>query len=167
MCISSIQGLRRYIKMNSGFSENLINDVIVALGYNPQNSTKYQLKQISKIFVDCVNYGANSGFTGFQYATELYRFFKKNRREIVIHLQLDTAGWVIDLISMVQNLKFFKNKKTPWALDIEKALWDDTQAYSELVDLYNAFSWYTLEEISKTWFRYLEENPLYWEKLAA
>ena len=166
MCISSIQGLRRYIKMNSGFSENLINDVIVALGYNPQNSTKYQLKQISKIFVDCVNYGANSGFTGFQYATELYRFFKKNRREIVIHLQLDALGLVTDLVSMVQNLKFFKNKKTPWALDIEKALWD-TQPYSELADIYNAFSWYTLEEVAKTWYRFLEENPYYDELLTA
>jgi len=167
MGISTIQGLRRYIKINSGFSVKLINDVIVALGFNPQNGEKYQLRQISKIFAVCVNNGANSGFTGFTNATELYRFFQKNRKEIVIHLQLDAVGLVTDLFSMVQNLKFFKNKKTPWALDIKKALWDNTQAYSELTDIYNALSWYTLEEIAKTWYRFIEENPVYEALLTA
>jgi len=167
MCISTIQGLKHYIKMNSGFSKKLINNVIAALGYNPFHGSKKDLKDLSGIFVDCVKKGANSNIKGFSYATELYQFFQKNRREIIIHLQLDAAGKLMDLFSMVRNFKFFENKKPPWALDIETALWDDTQAYSELVDLYNVFAWYALEEISKTWYRYLEENPVYWEKLAA
>jgi len=167
MAISTFHGFRRYIKINSGFSKKLINDVIVALGYNPLNVSRKEFKELSGIFVYCVQKGANNNIKGFTYATELYSFFQKNRNEIGIHLQLDAAGWVMDLFSMVQSLRFFKNKKTPWALDIEKALWDNSQAYSELVDIYNALSWYTLDEIAKTWYRYLEENPDQWAKLTA
>jgi hypothetical protein len=166
MGISSIHGLKRYIKINSGFSRKIINDVIIALGYNPLNGSKKDFKELSGVFEYCVVKGANTNIKGFRYGTESYRFFQKNRREIAIHLQLDAAGWITDLVSLVQRFKFFNNKKIPWASDIEKALWD-TQAYSELADLYNAFSWYTLEEIAKTWYRYLEENPDHWAKLTA
>jgi len=167
MCISTIHGLQRYIKLNTGFSKKLINDVIVALGYNPLLCTETGFKELSAIFVGCAKNGANSNIKGFSCATELYQFFINNRREIGIHLQLDAAEMVMDIFSMVQNLMYFKNKKSPWALDIEKALWDADNPYPELTDIYNALSWYTLEEISKTWYRYLEENPLDWAKIAA
>jgi len=167
MCISTIHGLQRYIKLNTGFSKKLINNVIVTLGYNPLLCTETGFKELSGIFVDCAKNGANSNIKGFSCATELYQFFINNRREIGIHLQLDAAGMVKDLFFLVQNLKYFKNKKSPWALDIEKALWDENNPYSDLTDIYNALSWYTLEEIAVTWYRYLEENPLDWAKIAA
>jgi len=160
MCISSIHGLQLYIIRNSGFSGKLINDVIVALGYNPLHGTKKEFIELSGILVDCVKKGVNSNIKGFSNDAELYLFFQKNRKEIGIHLQLDATGKLTDLASIVQNFYFYTNKYRLWALDIEKALWDN-QPYSELTEIYNAFSLYTLDEISKTWYRLLEENPVY------
>jgi hypothetical protein len=167
MCISTIHGLQRYLVKNSGFSSKLINDVVVAIGYNPLLSKETEIKNLSAIFVDCVKNGANNGIKGFSCSTELFQFFQKHRREIGIHLRLDAAGKVTDLFSMVQDFKFFKNANKPWALDIEEALWGDINSCSELTELYSVFSWYALEEVSKTWYRYLEENPRDWAKIAA
>jgi len=167
MSISTINGLLRYLKKNSGFSGKVIHDVILALGYHPLHGTEAHFKQLSRIFVDCTENGANKGFTGFTNSTDLLQFFQKNRREIAIHMELDAAEMVMDLISMVQNFGAFKNSDKPTPTEIGKALWDKSKTYPELTELYNVFSWYALEEISKTWYRFLEENPNYWEKLAA
>jgi len=77
MCISSIHGLKRYIKINSGFSRKIINEVIIALGYNPLNGSKKDFKELSGIFEYCVIKGANTNIKGFRYGTESYRFFQK------------------------------------------------------------------------------------------
>jgi len=167
MSISTIHGLQLYLKKNSGFSNRTINNVILSLGYPPLHSTVKQFKELSGIFVDCAKKGAETGFTGFTYSPELLKFFQKNRSDIIIRMELDAAGMLIDLISMVQNFGYFRNKDKPMPTEIGKALWDKSNTYPELTDLYNVFSWYALEEISKTWYRYLEENPDYWAKIAA
>ena len=161
MSISSIHGLQRYLIKNSGFSGKLINDVIIALGFNPLHSTKKEFKELAGILINCVKNGVNSSIKGFKGSDELYQFFQKHRREIAVHLQVEASGNFTDIASIVQNFYFFTNKYRLWALDIQKALWDNSQAYSELEELYNAFSLYTLEVIAKTWFRLLEETPYY------
>jgi len=161
MSISSIHGLQRYLIKNSGFSGKLINDVIIALGFNPLHSTKKEFKELAGILINCVKNGVNSSIKGFKGSDELYQFFRKHRREIAVHLQVEAAGKLTDLASIVQNFYFYTNKYRLWALDIQKALWDNTQTYSELEELYNAFSLYTLDVIAKTWYRLLEETPFY------
>jgi hypothetical protein len=64
-----------------------------------------------------------------------------------------------DIISMVQSFGVFRNSGKPAPSEIGKALWDGSQSYPELASLYNVFAWYALEEVSRTWYRYLEENP--------
>ena len=168
MSISTINGLLRYLKKNSGFSGKVLNDVILSLGYHPlHHGTVEHFKQLSRIFEDCAENGANKGFTGFKYASDLLQFFQKNRREIAIHLELDAAEMVMDIISMVQNFGAFSNSIKPTATEIGKALWDKSKTYPELTELYKVFSWYALEEVSKCWYRFLEENPNYRAKLAA
>ena len=167
MCISTINGLQQYLIKNSGFSGKVINDVIVALGYNPLNGTKKDFKELSGLFVDCVNKGAKSGFSGFNYTTETIQFFQKHRTAISIHLELTAAEMGIDLISMVQEFGVFRNKEKPTPTEVGKALWDKSKTYPKLTGLYNVFAWYVLEEVANTWYRYLEDNPGYRAELAA
>ena len=161
MAITTIHGLQRYLIKHSEFSGKLIDDVIIALGFNPLNSTKNDFRELAVILVNCVKNGVNNNINGFTNSEELYQFFRKHRREIAVHLQMDASRNFTDLASVVQNFYFYTNKFRLWALDIDKALWDNSQAYSELEELYNAFSWYTLDKIAKSWFFLLEENPVY------
>jgi len=167
MCISTINGLQRYLVKNTGFSCKVINDVIVNLGYHPLHGTEEHFKQLSRIFVDCSENGAQKGFRCFKYYYDIIPFFKQNRRAIAIHLELTAAEMGIDLISMVQEFGVFRNTEKPTPTEVGKALWDKSKTYPELKDIYLAFVWYTLEEVSKTWYRYLEEHPDYWAQIAA
>jgi hypothetical protein len=60
---------------------------------------------------------------------------------------------------MVQGFGVFRNSDKPTAGEIGKALWDSGRQWPELTTLYNVFAWYALEEVSRTWYRYLEEHP--------
>jgi hypothetical protein len=68
---------------------------------------------------------------------------------------------------MVQGFGVFYNSEKPTPSEIGKALWDTRKTYPDLTSLYNVFSWYALEEVSRTWYRYLEDNPGYIVELAA
>jgi hypothetical protein len=68
---------------------------------------------------------------------------------------------------MVQSFGVFHYSDKPTPSEIGKALWDSRKTHSDLTSLYNVFSWYALEEVSRTWYRYLEENPGYRSELAA
>jgi hypothetical protein len=72
-----------------------------------------------------------------------------------------------DIFSMVQNFGVFRNSEKPTPTEIGKALWDKSKTYPDLTSLYNVFAWYALEEVSRAWYRYLEENPRYRAELAA
>jgi hypothetical protein len=71
-----------------------------------------------------------------------------------------------DIISMVQNFGAYRNSEKPKAGEIGKALWD-SQFFSDFTDLYDIFARYALEEISNTWYRYLEDHPFYRAELSA
>jgi hypothetical protein len=167
MKISSIHGLQRYIKRFSGFSGRTINSIIIALGYHPLQNTKEDFIELSGIFNDCAEHGANGGFTGFSYYNDTIKFFKNHRTDIIKHMEQTAAELGTDIISMVQNFGIFSNKDKPSISQVGKALWDTSKFYKELTDLYNVFSWYTFEEVSRTWYRYLEDNPSVSAKLAA
>ena len=73
---------------------------------------------------------------------------------------------------MVQEFGIFRYRDiaatggAPTPSEVGKALWD-SKKWPELSTLYNVFAWYALEEVSRTWYRYLEENPAYRAELSA
>jgi hypothetical protein len=166
MKIKNVKSLRHYIAANSTFSPLTINRVISALGFS-LNGSYDEVKVLSAQFKKCVEEGADSGFTGFYYYNETLSFFKKNRHDIINHMEQTAAELGTDIISMVQNFGVFRNSDMPSAGQVGKALWDSRKCWKELTELYNVFAWYALEEVSRTWYRYLEENPDYMEEIAA
>jgi len=166
MKINNIKKMRNYISRNSTFSERTVNNVIKALGYSLNGSSE-AVKEISTEFVNCAEYGANVGISGFIYYSETIAFFKKNRTAIANHIERTAEELGTDIISMVQNFGVFRNSEKPTPSEIGKALWGNNRNYTNSVTLYNVFAWYALEEISNTWYRYLEENPTIRNELAA
>jgi len=165
MKIKNIKALRHYIAENSAFSPATINHVISALGYS-LNGSWDSLKELSSQFANCAEHGANIGISGFIYYSETIAFFKANRQDIVNHMETTAAECGMDIISMVQNFGVFRNSDKPTVEEVGKALWD-SRYREELTTLYNVFAWYALEEISRTWYRYLEDNHAYRVELAA
>ena len=166
MKISTIRGLQRYIKQHSHFSGRTINSVIFSLGFHPQNEKEGDFIELSAQLENCAEHGANCGFGGFIYYHETISFYKANRKDIVNHIEQTAAELGTDIISMVQNFGIFRNSKKPSAGEVGKALWGSANN-PELTTLYNVFAWYALEEVSHTWYRYLEEHPTYRAKLSA
>ena len=166
MKIKNIQVLRGFIAQNSGFSELTINNVITALGF-PLAGSKKVLKELSTQFENCAEHGADIGIPGFIYYSETVSFFTFNREDIVNHMEQTAAELGTDIISMVQDFGVFRFSGKPTPSEIGKALWDSGQQWDELINLYNVFAWYALEEVARTWYRYLEENPAYKAELAA
>jgi hypothetical protein len=165
MNIKTIEGLRRYMKNNSEFSYRTINNVITALGYSLKGSEDF--KDLSADFESCANYGANIGVHGFIYYCDTVAFYRKNRTDIVSHMENSASELGTDIISMVQNFSMFRNSEKPTADEIGKALWGRIQNDFEYKTLYNLFAWYALEEVAYTWLRYLEDNPSYHAELSA
>jgi len=159
MKISNIKNLRSYISRNSNLPEKTVNNVIEALGY-PLTGSGDTFKELSLELVNCAEHGANIGISGFIYYSETLPFFQKNRAAIVTHMELTAAELGTDLISMVQNFGVFHNSEKPTPAEIGKALWDKSKTYPELTALYNVFAWYALEEVSRAWYRYLEDANL-------
>jgi hypothetical protein len=166
MKIATIHGLQRYVKRFSGFSGKTINSVIVALGYHPLHSTAKEFKELSGIFKDCSEHGADNGFSGFVYSHDTTAFFIKNRQDIVNHMERTAEEMGTDIFSFVQNFGVFRNTEKPPAGIIGKALWD-SKLSSKFTSLYKVFAWYALEEVSNAWFRYLEDNPAVEAELSA
>jgi hypothetical protein len=166
MKITSIKALRVYITQNSNFSKNTINNVIRALGY-PLTGSGEIFSELSTEFENCAEYGANIGIPGFTYCSDTKAFFKANRQDIVNHMEITATELGTDIISMVQNFGVFRNSEKPTVGEIGKALWGSSQSSPEFTSLYNVFAWYALEEVSNTWYRYLEDNPGYMAELSA
>ena len=157
MKVSNIQALRNFIYNNSGFQETTVNNVIKALGYPLQGSGRV-FNELSTQFENCAEHGADCGFCGFIYYNETIAFFRANRKDIISHMEQSAAEMGTDIISMVQGFGVFRNGDKPTASEVGRALWD-SQKSQDLTTLYNVFAWYALEEVSRTWYRYLEDNP--------
>jgi hypothetical protein len=157
--------MRNYLYKNSGFSKSTVNNVIEALGYPLQGSSSV-FNDLSTEFENCAEHGANVGFGGFIYYNETIAFFKANRKDIVSHMEQTAAELGTDIISMVQGFGVFRHSEKPTPSEVGRALWDSKKDL-ELTSLYNVFAWYALEEVSRTWYRYLEENPAYHAELSA
>jgi hypothetical protein len=158
MSISTIRGLCRYIKLHSNFSGRTINSVIIELGFHPLHGTNNEFKELSGILKDCSTQGADCGFSGFTYYSDTITFFRKHRTDIVQHMEQAAEEMGTNIISMVQNFGVFRHGDMPSPSEIGRAIWDSSKKWSDLTDLYNVFAWYALEEVSRTWHRYLEEN---------
>jgi hypothetical protein len=166
MNITTIENLRAYVSRNSSFPERTVNNVIEALGY-PLKGKGDAFKGLSAEFVNCAEYGADIGISGFIYYSETIAFFKKNRATIASHMERTAAEFGTDIFSMVQGFGVFRNSGKPTPSEVGKALWDSGQSYPELNSLYNVFAWYALEEVSRTWYSYLEEHPALRAELSA
>jgi hypothetical protein len=165
--IATIQGLVRYIKNNSSWSAATIQNVINSLGYNPADDRPESLKELSGNLADCSKHGADGGFSGFCYHSETIAFFLHNRRDIIKNLELMAEELGEDIIKMVQGFGVFRCSTPLTAGEVGKALWDTGKLQDKLTALYNVFSWFCLEEISHTWYRYFEDNPAYYAELTA
>ena len=165
MAICTIQGLRNYLSSNSGFTEKTVNNVIKSLGY-PLYGSRALLSELSGTLSDCSKHGADAGFSGFSYYSDTVAFFANNKQDIVNHMETTAAELGMDIISMVQGFGVFCHSPKPTVSEVGKALWGN--CYSQTLNtLYNVFAWYTLEEISHTWNRYLEDTPALAAKLSA
>jgi hypothetical protein len=160
MPIKSIRGLKSYIKQNSNFSNKIITNIVWALGYNPRHqSTVQDFKELSAILEKCSKYGVDINFKEFIFYSKTISFFIGHRKDIASHFEKIALELKTDIVSYIQSIEIFRNTVKPTALDISKALWNNNSYWTELKELYNIFAWYVLEEISRTWNRYLEENP--------
>jgi hypothetical protein len=166
MKIRNIKALRAYIVRNSNFSEKIVNNAINALGF-PLIGSGGTFNELSTQFENCAEHGANIGMLGFMYYSETVAFFMQNRNDIVSHMEQTARERGIDIISMVQGFGVFQNSEKPTQSEVGRALWDSGKEYHSLASLYNVFAWYALEEVSRTWLMYLEENPGYKAELSA
>ena len=168
MSISTIRGMQRYLIKNSGFSNKVINDVIIALGYNPNNNKEKDFKELSRYFLDCSKLGAYNMSTGLTYIDENVKFYRKHQFAIVSHMEKTAEKSEKDLISMILNFEEFRTSDDPPTLsNVGKALWYNKLCWSELYELYNSFAWYTLDMVANTWLIYLINNPDVKAKIAA
>ena len=155
MLITTIKDLRQHIAQRSGFSPSTVNAAIKAMGF-PQQGSGEIIKELSSLLESCAEYGAHIGIPGFTYYRETIRFFQKNQQGIINHMEQTAAEFGVDVIAMVQGFGVFRHSAKPKASHINKALY--SRYYNPNLDiLYNAFAWYALEEISRTWYRYVEE----------
>jgi hypothetical protein len=166
MNIKTITALREYIVQNSCFSKTTIKNVITALGY-PLNGSKEAFNELSIKFENCAEHGADCGISGFIYYSETIPFFIKNRQDIINHMEQTAAELGTDIISMVQCFGVFRNRDKPTPSEVGRALWDSRKQWEDLTTLYNVFAWYALEEVSRTWYRYLEDHPAVKAELSA
>jgi hypothetical protein len=166
MKITTIQNLRGYVSRYSTFPERTVNKVIEALGY-PLTGSGDILKELSAELVNCAEYGADINISGFISYNETVPFFKENRTAIASHIERTAEESGTDIFSLVQSFGVFRNSEKPTPSEIGKALWDSSQTYPDLKILYNVFAWYALEEVSRAWYSYLEDNPDYRAELAA
>ena len=161
----NIKELIFYIESNSALSHKLITNVIKTLGF-PLTGNKAVFNELSSKLENCAEHGANIGISGFIYYSETIPFFRKNRQDIINHMEQIAAEFGTDIISMVQGFGVFRNCEKPSSSEVGRALWDSKEN-PELTTLYNVFAWYALEETAQTWYRYLEEHPTIKAELAA
>ena len=166
MKITTIKKLQAYISNNSYFPKQTVKNVIEELGY-PLAGSYDGFRELSGVLVNCAEHGAKIGIIGFIYYNETIPFFKKNRTAIISHIERTAEEFGTDIFSMVQDFGVFRNSEKPTPAEIGKALWDKSHTYPELTSLYNVFAWYALEEVSRAWYLYLEENPGYKAELVA
>ena len=163
--IKRIEELAYYVGCNSTFSHLTIASVIKTLGF-PLIGKGETFIELSTQFENCAEHGADIGIPGFIYYSETIPFFLENRQDIVKHMEQTAEEMGTDIISMVQNFGVFRYSDKPTPSEVGRALWDSGQQWNDLTTLYNVFAWYALEEISRTWYRYLEDNPAYCAELS-
>ena len=159
MAIKTVKAMRNFLVKNSGFQGQTVDAVIEALGYSLKG-TDNEFRELSDEFENCAENGADCGFGGFIYYNETIPFFITNRRDIVMHMINMAEGIGTDIISMVQGFGVFRHGGKPTAGEVGRALYDSGKTWPELATLHNVFAWYTLEEVSRTWYRYLEDNTI-------
>ena len=160
MSITTIKSLKSYLNRFSNFSDDTIWNVITSLGFNPLHGTKEEFIKLSGIFKDCTEHGADSDFPGFSNYDETVLFFMENKEDIIRHMEQTASELGTDIIKMVQGFGIFRYCDKPTPSEVGRALWGNKEL-PDLTTLYNVFAWYVLEEVSRTWYRYLEDNPCY------
>ena len=162
--IKNVSGLITLISENSAWSPVTVENVVSALGYRKTGGLE-SLKKLSSNLINCARYGASYGFTGFTMYEETVKFFSENRRDITKNIELSAKILCKDAVKMIQNFEIYRNGKPPASKEVEKALWNTSGIHDDLLGLYNVFSWFCLEDISKIWHRYMVDNYSFYESL--
>jgi hypothetical protein len=164
--VSNVQGLIRYVSGNSPWSAATVRNAAAALGWH-SNGGLESLKGLSANLADCAKHGADGGFPGFTYYRDTLSFFRRNRRDIVKNLELLAKELGEDVVKMVQGFGVFRHSPVPAPRDVGRALWGAGKPEDGLTALYNVFAWFCLEEVSRVWYGYLEDNPVRYAELSA
>ena len=122
------------------------------------NPVKNQLGENSAQFFETCGYvsksGADSGFSGFIYYADTIAFFRKHRKNIVALAEYLADEMGEDAVTMVKNFRclngFYEYS------DIAKAMYGNFN--DEYTTIYNALSWFALEEVANEAVNYLYEN---------
>lgn len=131
-----------------GLKENTTAEVA-----NLVNAVKIQLgsSSVAEFVETCENVctpgscGAAAGYSGFVYYTETVAFFRSHRKKIVELAQSLADSMGEDTITMVRG---FNCLDSCWSYDeVSRAIYG---RYSEdLTQIYNALSWFALEEVAR------------------
>jgi hypothetical protein len=151
--IKNVSGLITLISESTAWSPVTVANVVSALG-NRKNGGQISLKKLSGNLVDCARYGASCGFTGFTMYDETVKFFSENRKDIIKNIELSAKILGKDAVKMIQGFGIYRHEKPPASKEVEKALWNTSGIYDDLLGLYNVFSWFCLEDIAHIWHRY-------------
>ena len=140
---NTVKGLKAYTSKEVA---NLINPVKNQLGENAAQFFE-TCGYVSKV-------GADSGFGGFIYYTDTIAFFRKHRKNIVALAEYLADEMGEDAVTMVKNFRclngFYEYS------DIAKAMYGNFN--DEHTEIYNALSWFALEEVANEAVNYLYEN---------
>lgn len=143
---NKIKTLKSFIS-NVSLEPKLIRAVVNQLG---------GWERFSETAQDINNHGIVTGFSGFIYYHDTIKFWRKNRKEILLLAELQASDLGEDVIRMIQNFNCLSNKGKPdySASEIARALYG---RYDDELDLiYNAMSWYASEEVARVYCDLLE-----------
>jgi len=122
------------------------------------NPVKNQLGENAAQFFETCGYvsksGADSGFSGFIYYADTIAFFRKHRKNIVALAEYLADEMGDDAVTMVKNFRCL-NGLYEYS-DIAKAMYGNFN--DEYTTIYNALSWFALEEVANEAVNYLYEN---------
>lgn len=97
---------------------------------------------------DVYNHGANMGFPGFTYHTEMIKFFKKYKKEIMELAENTVANLGEDVLGMIANFNCLKDAKFS-SSQIGKVLYGRFFDNPDSIIIINALSWFVLEEVAR------------------
>jgi len=101
---------------------------------------------------DCAKNGANTGvFNGFIYYTDTVAFTKRNKADILTHVE--AAAWGDDSMNAITLIASL-NSIDLTVVEVAEAIYNPRSENRQ--EVFNALAWFCAEEVSRAWVDYLE-----------